>query len=338
MRQCLAALVAAVLVVPPGPLRAAPLLGRVEGIVTVEGRPLTGLQVTLVELDSGAMHRATSGRDGMYALRLAAGRYVVTTENRSGLVVGRGPALVSVSAGGTAMASLDLLGLPAPLPEEGGGELAIDHTPVGCLIAGQYAAIDAGLAPAESVTRARVYFKSALGSGFYFVEMTAGEDGRFMGKLPRPKVEASPILYYVEAASVRGDVKTPQYSATVVATEAECPAGALVAPIGPPGAVQVYSAATGAAITPAGFAASGIAVTVGALAALLGSAAAAGISATVNVFNPAPTPSPTPTPSPAPTPTPTPRPTPIPSPSPIPSPRPTPTPCTSPVPPATTCI
>ncbi len=264
MRQCLAVLVAALIAVPTA---GAPLLGRVQGVVTVEGRPLHGIEVTLVDLESGAMHRATSGREGDFELHVGAGRYVITTENRDGLIVGRGPSEVAVAAGATTMASLDLLGLPAPLPDETSGEVAIDHTPVGCLVAGQYAAIDAGFTPAESVTRSRVYFKSALGSGFYFVEMAAGEDGRFVGKLPRPKVEASPIIYYVEAASARGVVKTPQYTATVVESEAQCPAGSTVAPVGPPGAVQVYSAATGAAITPAGFAASGIAVTVGALAA-----------------------------------------------------------------------
>src|SRR5262249_26017847 len=145
--------------------------------------------------------------------------------------------------------------------------------------------------------------------------------GRFEGKLPRPKIEASPILYYIGAADALGnETKTAQFTAKVVNDKSECPDGNLAA-VGGSGSVPVFSAATGAAITPAGFAASGLAVTAGLLALLLGGAASAGIAATVNVFNPQPTPNPTPTPSPTPTPKPTPIPTP--EPTPTPSPRPT---------------
>ena len=52
-----------------------------------------------------------------------------------------------------------------------------------------------------------------------------------------------------------------------------------LAPIGGPGEVTVFSAATGAAIAPAGFAAGGLALTLGTLALVIGGAAAAGITA-----------------------------------------------------------
>ena len=58
--------------------------------------------------------------------------------------------------------------------------------------------------------------------------------------------------------------------------------------------MTVFSAATGAAIAPAGFAAGGLALTAGTIALIVGGAAAAGITAAVTVFNPEPEPTPPP--------------------------------------------
>jgi hypothetical protein len=155
----------------------------------------------------------------------------------------------------------------------------ITHEPVGCLIAGQFPLIEATIEPSASVARARVYFKSALGSAYYFVEMTL-VDGKFVGKLPKPKVEASPITYYIQATTTEcGESQTPEISAQVVADESECPQGLKVAPIGPPGAVTVFSAATAAVAVPVGFAAGGLAIAGGTIAAVLGGAAIAGAAA-----------------------------------------------------------
>ena len=122
--------------------------------------------------------------------------------------------------------------------------------------------------------------------------MTATE-GVFFGKLPRPRIEASPIEYYIQATTAEFvEAQTPQVSARVVEKKEDCEGK--VAAAGPQGPVQVFSAATGAALSPAGFAASGIGIAAGTLALLLGGAAAAGIAAAVTVFNPSPTPSPTP--------------------------------------------
>jgi hypothetical protein len=326
MRRFLATLLATLLAGPPVGAGSAPTLGTIHGLVTVDGRPLTGAEIALVDLKSGTIRRATSASGGRFALQLPPGDYVVTTESRSGLAISQAPSVVPVRPGETVSARIDLAAVPGPagdtpIVSEG---LSITHSPVGCLLEGEFPLLDANIEPAASVAEARLYFKSALSSGFYFVKMTAGS-GNFVGKLPRPKIEASPILYYV-AASTAGsaEVKTREHSAIVVKSKQSCKEA--LAAIGPGGAVQVYSAATGAAITPAGFAASGLALTAGTLALLVGSAAAAGISATVNVFNPEPTPSPTPTARPTPTPTPTP----IPSPTPTPTPSPTSPPCVTP--------
>jgi hypothetical protein len=344
MRRTLAIVLAALLTGSPGGVISAPALGRVQGVVTVGGRPLSGVALALVDIESGSVQRVTSTDAGIFTLQVPPGRYVVTTENRAGLAVDHAPAVIPVSAGQVASASIDLLPLPvalaqtaqvpsqqqppapegaaplSPAPPETGAPV-INHDPVGCFIAGEFPLLDAGIEPAGTVARARVYFKSNLGNAYYYIEMTQTE-GRFFGKLPRPQMEASPITYYIQATSTEfGESQTPEIEALVVKEAKDCPADRKVAAIGPPGPVQVFSAATGAAIAPAGFALGGVAIASGLLAAIIGGAAAVGIAAAVTVFTPSPTPPPTfpspppsPTPTPAPTPTPTPKPTPTPSP------------------------
>jgi hypothetical protein len=326
MRRALALVVAALVSAPASGLVSAPSQGIVRGVVTVDGRPLRGVELALVELRSGVVARVSSAADGSFSVPVAPGDYVVASASAGGLAIGRGPSLLSVGPGATVAAEVELVSA-APQAQQAAGRpgIVIDHTPVGCLLEGQHALIEARFSPASDLAKARVFFKSVLASGFYFVEMEAsGADQQ--GRLPRPKVEASPIQYYVAGYDAAGgEVRTPVFTAMVVKDEAECPEGAVLAAAGGSGAVQVFSAATGAAITPAGFAASGLALGAGVLGLVLSTAAAAGIAATVNVFNPEPSPSPTVRPTP--TPTPTPRPTPVPTPeaTPTPSPRPPPT-------------
>jgi len=358
---------AALLAAPPGGSAAA--LGVVRGIVTTEGRPLSGVTVALIDVESGRVHRTTSEATGAFEAKVAPGQYVVTTEGRAGLSVGQAPGIIPVSAGQTSSTRIELVAvslplsqemppplppgegaeppLPAPpasLPEststtpaseatlpspplEGPGEAlpegapVITHEPVACFVAGEFPLLDARIEPMASVARARVHFKSALGTSYYFVEMTATE-GVFQGKLPRPRIEASPIEYFIQATTAEFvEAQTPQVAARVVEKAEDCEGK--VAAAGPQGPVQVFSASTGAALNPAGFAAGGIGIAAGTLALLLGGAAAAGIAAAVTVFNPSPTPSPTPSQTPTPRP---PTPPPSPTPTPEPSPRPTRTP------------
>jgi hypothetical protein len=271
---------------------AAPSQGTVEGRVTVEGKPLSGMGLAVVDLKSGEIIRTKSDAKGKYRVVVGAGEYVLTSVSLAGLGVGRAPTRIRVEAGKVASASLDLMKLamvwqdPPPVPTPGqepeqkppvpSGPITagnITHDPIGCLIAGQFPLIEATIEPAASVARARVYFKSALGSAYYFVEMTLVE-GKFVGKLPKPKVEASPITYYIQATTTEfGESQTLEISAQVVADESECPEGLKVAPIGPPGAVTVFSASTAAVAVPVGFAAGGLAIAGGTLALILGGAA-----------------------------------------------------------------
>ena len=162
--------------------------------------------------------------------------------------------------------------------ETSGTGAQIRFEPVTCFVAGEFPLLDAGIEPIASVARARVYFKGAAGEAFYYVEM--GQDqGRYFGKLPRPRVEASPITYYVQSTTTEfEESQTREIEAIVVADKGEC-GDRKVAAFGPPGAITIFSASTGASVlAPAGFAAvaaSGIAV--GVVTVLAAGAAAAGV-------------------------------------------------------------
>lgn len=326
MRSFIAVLVALALAAPPVNLFSAPLRGSIEGVVTIEGRPVSGVTVVLVDVESGAQERATSSASGAFKANVNPGRYVVTTESKAGLVVGQAPTLVPVSAGQVASARIDLLPLSVPLPQNTpttpptGG--VINHDPVGCFVAGEFPLLDADIQPSDKVARTRVYFKSALGDAYYYVEASIGEGGKTFAKLPRPKVEASPITYYWQSTFTDfGEVTGQEIPALVVEKASDC-GDKKVAAFGPPGPVQVFSASTGAAIAPAGFAA-GVLGT-GAIIAIIAGAIGAGIVGATVINNPSPSPSPLPSPSPAPSasPSPLPSPSPSPSPSPVPSPSP----------------
>jgi hypothetical protein len=188
-------------------------------------------------------------------------------------------------------------------------------------VAGQFPLLDALIQPPASVARARVYFRSAIGPEYYFIEMTL-QDGVFVGKLPKPVMEVkgqptSPITYYIEATTTDfATTQTPEIQAVVVSDESECPEGVKAAPFGPPGPVTVFSASTAAVAVPAGFVTAGAVLGTGAILAGL-IALALGTTIAVTSGDGSPSPSPTPAPTPTPTPVPTPTPTPVPTPTPI---------------------
>lgn len=316
----------------PGP---EPSTGVIEGVVRLGERPLGGVKLAFLDIGSGAVARTTTENAGRFRATLPAGDYVVATEGTAGLVVSQGPAVVTVGQGRVASTAIGLLALPgaviqdppaetpvtdAPVspPAASGAATTIQHDAIRCFVEGEFPLVPAQIEPSDKVARGRVYFHAAQGEDFYYVEMTPSEEG-FVGKLPKPRLEASPITYYVEGMSTEfGEARTTEIEALVVEDEGEC--DGRVAAFGPPGDVTVFSAATGAAVAPIGFAAGGLLAAGGVLLLLAGGAAAVGIAAATNVFNPEPTPTPTAAPTPTPTPTPTtPRPTPSPSPSPDPT-------------------
>jgi hypothetical protein len=301
---------------------------------------LSGVAVAFIDLQSGNVVRATTGSNGAFETSAAAGQYAVTTESRAGLVVGRAPVRVAVVPGRVASAEIELFAqsaamlqepqkpaptttspdIPAARPQPPptttapttGAGAAINFEPVTCFVAGEFPLLDAGIEPLSSVARARTYFKAAQGQNFYYVEMTQ-DAGRFFGKLPRPKIEASPLTYYLQATTTEfEESQTPEIEAIVVEKKEDC-GDRKIAAFGPPGEVTVFSAATGASIAPLGFAAGGAAIALGTVLLIIGGAAAAGITTAV-VANPQATPPPavpTPTAIPVAIPTPIATPTPI---------------------------
>jgi hypothetical protein len=327
-RACALLLIAALTTGPTAPVAAAPASGALSATFAIAGRPAGRLPVALVELSQGRVVRGVTDARGRLRMGLPVGEYALTIESKAPLLISRGPRLVRVVVASTARAHVELLAAGA-LRATAEVTATIEHEAVACFVAEEFPLLKAKVEPASPFTGARIYFRPARATEFFYVEMEPDPEGGFQGRLPRPRFEASPIEYYVAFFTAEGEqVKSATYEAKVVDKDTACAAGRL-AEIGPPGEVTVYSAATGAAVAPAGFAAGSLALTAGTIAALAGGAAAAGVSAAVSVTNPVPTPVPTPVPSITPTPTPRVTPSPTPSPTPTPEPTPSPTPSTA---------
>lgn len=303
MRRAVAVVLVALLSTPYVDVAsAAASLGTIQGVVTMDGRPLSGVGVAFIELESGSVVRATSGQDGSFQASAAPGQYAVTTESRAGLAIGKAPVRVAVVAGRLANAEIELLAVPSAVLQDApatplqappaatepanpqgpvfaqttGAGATIQFEPVTCFVAGEFPLLDAAIEPLASVARSRVYFKAAQGATFYYVEMTQ-ETGRFFGKLPRPKIEASPLTYYLQSTTTEfEDSQTSEIEAIVVEKKEDC-GDRKIAAYGPPGEVTVFSAASGASIAPIGFAAGGAAIAIGTIALIVGGAAAAGV-------------------------------------------------------------
>jgi len=119
------------------------------------------------------------------------------------------------------------------------------------MVAGTNPQINAGISPAGQAQAVRVYFKSALGEAFYYVEM-APVAGRYVGVLPKPMAGAGSVTYYVQGTGIDcTQSQTSQMNAMVVAVQDACQ-GKDMATVGPPDPVRVFSA-TGETALPAGF-------------------------------------------------------------------------------------
>jgi polysaccharide biosynthesis/export protein len=129
----------------------------------------------------------------------------------------------------------------------------IEHEPVACMLKDRFVLLDAVIEPSDNVAHARAYFTSSAGDDYYYVEMTSG-NGRFVGKLPKPKDKASPVVYFLEVVSASGEMqRTPETKVEVVKDAAACPAGGTVAAQGGNGDVTIV-ASTDSGKKPSGFA------------------------------------------------------------------------------------
>jgi hypothetical protein len=170
-----------------------------------------------------------------------------------------------------------VVSLVASLPSAAEGP-AIDHQPLGCVVAGRFPRLEARLAPAESIARARVQFQPQGVRYWYGVDMTASA-GVFSAVLPRPKKSLASYRYYIEVTDTAlGTTRTAEYTTTVAAGAGAC-ADAKEAEGAASGVVKLHVPA-GAPTVPGGFSANGV-VAAGTGAAVAGVAVAAGATTAV---------------------------------------------------------
>ena len=127
MRRAAASLLAFLLALPAGDVRSAPSSGTIQGVVRLEGRPLSGVTVAFIELQSGSVVRATSGGDGGFTATAPVGEYAVTTESQAGLTVGQAPVRVAVADGRVASADVELVAVASAVPQEPPAEGQAPH-------------------------------------------------------------------------------------------------------------------------------------------------------------------------------------------------------------------
>jgi hypothetical protein len=147
--------------------------------------------------------------------------------------------------------------LLAVLSQAGGAAVTIDHRAVGCMVAERFPVLEARIAPADGISRARVFFRASGTPAWYFVDMRPERDA-FVGVLPKPLKSTKAVEYYVQAvdSSLR-EGRTADANARVAESAAGCPAGALAAGVLASASVVVSGAAGGAAL-PVGFSSVGL--------------------------------------------------------------------------------
>ena len=161
----------------------------------------------------------------------------------------------------------------APLSAAADGP-AIDHAPVGCVVAEKFPRMDARIEPLFSVAKATLHFRSATGGPWYLVAMKA-EGGAFEGVLPKPKKSLKAFAYYIEAADTAfATSRTPEFTAQVVDGPAACQGKKVAGALG--SASVLLEVPAGAPAVPVGFAPAGIAGTAAGTAAAATGAAAGG--------------------------------------------------------------
>ena len=106
------------LLVCPAGLGAAPAAGTIQGTVKLQGRPLSGVTVAFIELQSGSVVRAVSSADGGFSTVAPTGEYAVTTESQAGLAVGHAPVRVAVADGRVASADVELVSVASAMTQD----------------------------------------------------------------------------------------------------------------------------------------------------------------------------------------------------------------------------
>jgi len=293
--------------------------GTIKGTVSLAGRGLSGLSLTVINVETGRSYAVQSSADGSFSALVPAGSYVFSSPGRAGVSIARAPLSVDVASGKVASANIEVASLSAQDPAAPGGTATITHNGADCITEGEFTLIEAIFEPLASVVNGRLYFKSNLSPEWFYTEFERIEPAVPGGPTHRafiPKVNQGggieTIDYYIQVTSSDfAETKSPEKQVKVVAGATDC--SGVLAPIGSPqGAVSVLSASGSAAGSLAGFGGiAGGALGIAGIAGIVGGVVVGG--AVVNeVTNSTPTPTPTPTTStPTPTPTPTPTATPL---------------------------
>jgi hypothetical protein len=115
MRRMTALILVVLMTLPLGGVSSAAADGTISGVVRLAGSPKSGVTVAFIELQSGAVVRATSREDGTFVTPAPVGEYTVTTESQAGLTVKQAPVRVVVVEGKTANADLELAAVPSAM-------------------------------------------------------------------------------------------------------------------------------------------------------------------------------------------------------------------------------
>ena len=329
-KKFLGVVLSLVMAVPSSARTVTATTGTVKGIVSMAGRGLEGLSITLVSVETGKSFAVRSASGGSFTATVPAGSYVFSSPGRSGVSIARAPLSVDVVSGRVASANVEVSSFSVQDPAVQAGTAKITHEGSDCITEGEFTLIEAIFEPLASVVNGRLYFQSNLSPEWFYTEFEKIEPVLANGFTHRafiPKVNQDggieTINYYIQVTSSDfAETKSPERTVKVVSGATECVIGAAgapgglnpgtLAPVGTPaGAVSVLSASGSVAGSLAGFG--------GVAGAALGGIALAGIGTAVVVggvvvqqvaqTGATPTPVPTVAPTATPVPTPTPGPT-----------------------------
>ena len=295
--------------------------GTVKGVVSLAGRGLEGLPLTLVNVETGKSFAIRSDAGGAFSAILPAGSYVFSSPGRAGVAISRAPLSIDVVSGKVASADVEVavLAAQAQAPAALAGTAKITHDAADCITEGEFTLIEAIFEPLSSVVNGRLYFQSNLSPEWFYTEFEKIEppaaQGGWTHRAFIPKVNQDggieTINYYIQVTSSDfAETKSPEKKVKVVSGATECEGK--LAPIGTPeGAVSVLSASGAAAGALSGFGGvAGVGLGVAAIGAIAAGVVVGGVVVNQVVKeNATPTPVPTPVPTATvvpPTPTPTP--------------------------------
>ncbi len=117
MKKFLGAFLSLIMAVPSGAVPTG--MGTVKGVVSMTGHGLQGIELTLVNVETGKSFALRSAADGSFETALPSGSYVFSSPGRSGVSISRAPLSVDVIAGKVASANVESVlavkpGCPGP--------------------------------------------------------------------------------------------------------------------------------------------------------------------------------------------------------------------------------